>query len=271
MSPTAKWKGNVHAYEKPAKDPNRFPYLPHPYPLKRRGRGDEAHPGGFTSLQEPLQQPKPADKDKEQIYSTYAEWWQAQRPPEHLPNDKESTFSTGFWPYGRRISCLASMDNEEQFYNLDQRVVKNHACYKNRRELFPSTSMSRSQSELLGSQAEHFGYKQSLGEPIRSIGAAAGASFHEQRRRSGLGPVTAGPVAGSGSANKTMWESRQASSPALPTASRQRVDSALSTSRSTGAQAGSRYEPEQSLRNLGLGSRTHAEWCLPQPPAQVNH
>jgi len=272
MSPTAKFKGDVYAHEDPPKDPNRFPYLPHPYPLNRRGRahgGNPGHPGGFKSLQEPRQPPK--FPDEEQIYSTYSEWWQAQRPPDALPHDKDATFSTSFWPYGRRISCVASMDDSEQFYNLDKRIMKNHAYYKNRRDPLSSTSgMSRSRSELLGSQAEHFGYSRSLGQTVSSD-SHAGASFHATRK----GLLASGSAAGSNnlSGTRNVWDSMraQASAPQLPTAAGQRAGSAPSTSRSVDAQAGrSQYEPRASLRNLGLATRTHAEWCLPQPPPHPN-
>lgn len=253
-SPTAKWKGDVHAYEDPPKDPNRFPYLPHPYPLMRRGRAQGGHPGGFRSLQEPLQPPK--FPEEEQIYSTYAEWWQAQRPPKGPPCDKDSTFTTSFWPYGRRISCVASMDNEDQFYHLDKRLVKNHAYYKNRRDPLSSSTMSRSRSELLGSQAEHYGYNRSLGQTTSSH---AGADFHERNKRLGKTSVHPGESNRSSEGSRTMWDSLKAQG-----ASEQRALSAPSTSRSVEAQArNSRYEPQQGLRNLGMGSRTHAEWCLP--------
>jgi len=271
-SPTAKWKGGVHGYEDPKKDPNRFPYMPHPYPLKRRGRAANGHPGGFMSLQEPLQPPKFPDED--QLYCTYAEWWQAQRPAAGPVDDKEATFSTSFWPYGRKISAVMTMDKEDQHYNLDKRVVKNGTFYKYRRPHPGETQgvsfqKSRSSAELMGSQAEHFGYHRSLG---RTQSSHASASFHEQN------PMPAGQPYATSSVGKSknMWDSLRAnaSTPNLATAG-QRAESAPSTSRSqhsSQGQAGnSRYDTTHSLRKLGLGSRTNAEWCLPQPPAYANH
>jgi len=274
-SPTAKWKGDAHAYEDPKKDPNRFPYLPHPYPLQRRGRGHQAPPGGFKSLIEPIQKPKFPEED--QIYSTYAEWWQAQRPPAGPINDKDGTFSTSFWPYGRRISCVASMDKEDQFYHLDKRIMKNHAYYKTRRDATSSEGFSKSQSSgnLMASQAEHFGYNRALGQSLTSQMSHSGAAFHEDRKRRGEALVW--PPSNSGaSGNKNMWESMKAQGASLPAeisvTSGRRADSVPSTSRSIEAIAGSsRYDPKQGLRNLGLGARTHAEWCLPQPPAYAPH
>lgn len=267
-SPTAKWKDDVHRFEDLARtDPNRHPYLPDPYPLKRAGRARGGHPGGFTSLQEPRRPPKFPDED--QLYMTYAEWWHAQRPPLGPPDDKDKTFSTSYWPFGRRISCVASMDNEDQYYNLDKRIIKNHSYYKDRREppssQFP-VARSQSSSELLGSQAEHFGYNKALGQTATSHSSAA---FHERSRRfatSGSSPALSG--------SRNMWDSMRSERAEVAMAARassassgQRAASdAGSTARSFEAQAGSsRYDPKQSLRGLGLGQRTHAEWCLPQP------
>lgn len=254
-SPTAKWKGAVHAYVAPTKDPNRFPYLPHPYPLKKRGRahpGNGGHPGGFMSLQPPQQPVKYPDEDL--VYMTYSEWWHAQRPTDALPGDKDSTFSTSYWPYGRRLSCVASMDKDDQFYNLDKRLVKNHTFYKDRRAPLSESWRSMSSSQLLGSHTEHFGFDRSLGKKTSSH---AGAAHHEQKR---LG-LPDGKQAG----RRTMWDS--VTQPSFSPPPLQRASSAPME-----VLAGnSRYDPKQSTRNLGLGSRTHAEWCLPQPPAYSVH
>jgi len=283
LSPTAKWKGDAHAYQDAYKDPNRFPYLPHPYPLQRKGRTQGAHPGGFESLLEPQQPPK--FPGEEQVYSTYAEWWQAQRPPGGPLDEKDATFSTSFWPYGRRISCVASMDKEDQFYHLDKRIMKQHAYYKERRDpldekaKMSSTGFSRSQSaaELMGSQAEHLGYNRSMGQSVSSQMNHTGAHFHTKRREMAMNPdavVKPGSLmAQSPTAGKNMWESMKnqpASSAGFGGAPPMgRSGSVPNSSRSQmEAQArGSRYEPKQQLRDLGLGSKTHAEWCLPQPPA----
>lgn len=261
-SPTAAWKARTHNYQEPVKDPNRHPYLPHPYPLKRRGRAHSGHPGGFVSLQEPLLPPKRPEED--QVYMTYAEWWQAQRPLEGPPYEKDATFSTSYWPYGRRISCVASMDKQDQYYNLDSRVVKNHTFFKDKRDpMSMQIARSRSSAVLLGSQAEHFGYDRSLG---RSRSSHASASFHATN------PIAPGePYAQVKKSGRNVWETMKAqeasrSSPPTPASVR-------STSRpdSLEATAGSsRYAPKQSSRNLGLGQRTQAEWCLPQPPAYTS-
>lgn len=290
-SPTAKWKGDVHAYEEKDKGPTRHPYLPHPYPLKRRGRAQNGHPGGFTSLQEPLVPPK--FPDEEQIYCTYAEWWQAQRPTTGHTSNNDKTFSTSFWPYGRRISCITSMDKEDQCYHLDQRVLKNHVYYKNRREQpLSMTTMSKSQSSadvLMGSQHEQFGHNRRLGHSMTQMGRShAGAAFHENKKLFGhTDPLelTSAPRGG-----RNVWDSlkAQASAPnlhgvqspmGLPAAGAaaglvpgQRAASAPSTSRSQLLEAppGNRYEPKPHLKSLGQGSRTHAEWCLPQPPVRAS-
>lgn len=217
-------------------------------------------------------------RKKTRFYQTYAEWWQAQRPPAGPLKEKDATFSTSYWPYGRRISCITTMDKEGQFYHLDKRLMRNHTFYKDRRS--PSwraselehpawkTTRSRSSAELLGSQAEHFGYHRSLGGRSSLDVSHASASFHEQN------PIPFGePFASTTKSGRNVWDVKKAQPPPqLPAAGQptagQRAASAPSTSRSIEAQAGtSRYDPKQSSRNLGLGQRTHAEWCLPQPPA----
>lgn len=256
-SPTAKWKGDVHAHEDPPKDPSRYPYLPHPFPLKRRGRTHPdhgGHPGGFKSLQEPLQPVKFPDED--QVYMSYAEWYWAQRPKVPPPDDKEATFSTSYWPYGRRISAVSTMDKEDQSYNLDTRILKNHTFYKHKRDPLSSTGFSKSRSSadvLLGSQTEHFGYDRSFGKKQPSHASAA---FHTQRKSA--------PTAVKDPSKRSVWDSVQ---PSGFGGAAQRATSTPNTSRSLEVQAGtSRYEPSSSMRNLGLATRTHAEWCLPQPP-----
>merc|ERR1711971_1216171 len=158
------------------------------------------------------------------------------------------------------------MDKEEQYYHLDKRIMRNHAYYKNRRDHPSSDSFPRSSSsaELLGSQAEHFGYNRSLGASLGSQMSHAGKTFHDIRKQAALAPPA-------GATGRTVWDSTkpQASSATLAS-SMQRTESAPSTSRSVEAQAvSSRYRPKESLRKLGLASRTHSEWCLPAAPGYV--
>merc|ERR1712216_413314 len=122
-----------------------------------------------------------------------------------------------------------------------------------KRDPMASTGFSRSRSStdvLLGSQAEHFGYDRSFGIKPPSH---ASASFHVVRK--------AAPNVAKDPSKRTMWDSVQVQAPAAGAGAgaAQRATSAPSTSRSIEAQAGtSRYDPHSSLRNLGLGSRTHA-------------
>lgn len=264
-SPTAKWKHDSHVYHEVEKAPERLPYRPHPFPLKRRPKAQSGHPGGFVSLQEPLVTPK--FPDEEQIHMTYAEWWQAQHPDKGPPQEKDATFSTSFWPYGRRISSVTSMDKEGQYYHLDNRLVKNHTFFKEKRD--PATSsqpmyQQRSHStaaQLLGSQAEHFGYDRSLG---RSMSSHASSTFHKQNQLQPGQPFAATPKSG-----RNAWESMRAQASSTAAGSLPRSTSAPNIAlESLEAKArDSRYAPKQKLRDMGLASRTHYEWCLPQPPA----
>jgi len=252
-SPTAKWKAEVHAHVDFAKtDPRKQPYLPDPYPLQRVGRRREGHPGGFTSLREPLQPAK--NPDQAQVYCSYAEWWQAQRPSVNNVKARHETFSTSFWPFGHRVSNLSSIDDEGTFYQLDQRRIKNHIGYKEKRE--PSTltlpSRSRSTADFFGSHSEHLRQSQSLAS---SMTTHAGAAFHEKNKLAAS--------MSTGSLKKNVWEHRVDNPDAVAL---QRCPSAPSTARSMQATVGSsRYDPKRSLRDMGLASRTHAEFRLPQP------
>jgi hypothetical protein len=261
-SPTAKWKAEMHSYEQVQRDMSRFPYLPHPYPLKRRGR-ERDHPGGFVSLQEPFEPPK--FPDQEQVYMTHGEWWQAQRPPQCIKAPKDATFSTSFWPYGRRITCVASMDKDDQWYNLDKRILKNYTFYKAKRDPPPTSSLSRSRSsmELIGSQAEHFGYNRQLG---RTTSSHASATFHAENRMAPGEPFAATIKNG-----RNVWESMQAQASTSPPGTLQRATSApssLSVEANVGRGRQSSFnKPQKHLWDKGLGQRTQAEWCLPQPPS----
>jgi len=241
----------------------KHPYLPHPFPIKRVARAQDGHQGGFTSLQETMRPPK-EDPSQEDVYCTYPEWWWAQRPPfGKSPKADEVTFSTSYWPYGRRMSAISSIDDKGEFYDLDDRRIRNHTFVKQHlRDQSPFqsfSSRSHSAAALMGSTTEHQNYDKSLG---RTAASHAGASFHASNK---LAASTASATAGK--RTLTMWDHQAEKLES----SLRRSPSAPSTMRSLDATAGSSlYDPKQSLRDLGLGSRTHAEFRLPQDPVRAN-
>jgi hypothetical protein len=205
-------------------------------------------------LREPLVPPK--NPGKPDVYCSYGEWWQAQRGHGRDVKAQHESFSTSFWPFGHRVSNLSSIDDNGTFYQLDNRRIKSHVAYKEKRE--PSTlrldSRSFSTGDFFGSHSEHLRQSQSL---ARSMTTHAGAAFHEQNKL-----AASMSELGSGSLKKNVWDHQVE----LEAATLQRCPSAPSTVRSMDATVGSsRYDPKRSLREMGLASRTHAEFRLPQP------
>jgi hypothetical protein len=235
------------------------PYLPHPFPLKRVGRARDGHQGGFTSLQDTG---KPKNPEKEEVHCTYPEWWWAQQPPfGPAPEAEEQTFSTSFWPYGRRMSAIASVDDKGEFYDLDDRRIKNHAFVKQHQreqskfQAFPSRSQSA--TDFLGSNTEFFNHSKSLGQTVSSH---HGAAFHENSK------LVAALGSSAGAAKtRTVWDrtTQGVDGSARRTPSAPCLEWSMEA-----AAASSRYNPHRSLRDLGLGSRTHAEWRLPEHPVR---
>jgi len=266
-SPTAKWKHTVYARVCPPEDPNKHPYLPHPFPVKRVRRARDGHQGGFTSLQESARPRR--DPNQEEVYCTYPEWWWAQRPPFGKPPDADvKAFSTSYWPYGHRMSAIASVDDKGEFYDLDDRRIKNHMHVKqHQREQSKFQSYiprTQSAAELMCSRTEHFHFDKSMA----GLGASShvGASFHEKKKLASLtSPL--GRTDGAAGKPRTMWDLKAQANEG----SALRSPSAPSTMRSVEALAGSsKYDPKQSHRDMGLASRTHAEFRLPQHPVRAS-
>lgn len=263
-SPTAQWRHEIYCRKsehdddpsrrppsslgtvsigrsKPVVAESKYPYLPDPFPIRRNDKVLNGQAGGFTSLREQLE----PSRKQDETYFTYAEWWQAQRPAskkDARPNTE--THSSSFWPYGQHISALATTDATNEAFLLDSRIVKNHHMYTEKR------------SPVL--------------ERPEATSADAPTSWldHSRRSRSATAMMaqTAHPAGRLTPAGKPRQPFRSTSMATLsrgasssPARSRGGIDAAAMG----GSPGAGRYAPRSHNRERGLGSRIHAEWCLP--------
>jgi len=221
-------------------------------------------------MQEPIRPPKRQDP----VYSSYAEWWTDQRPPtaDHDHSD-DKKFSTSFWPYGRRVSAVASSDHQDAKYMLDDRIIHNQLTYSHKRDTQPyNASMSRSQSagQLFGSCAEALGYSNGFGGPQGQAFGASRSSFGARslgRSDNSIYPPMARRKRDIPFFQMQPTEEEASRPPSEASTARSRevtMVPPLQRSISQAAPGSTKYEPHRSLREKGFGTRTLSEWRLPQ-------